>query len=159
MTSTKWLADEPVSAWREPVSARARRLMRRHRTWVLAAAVTLVTVSVGLGVSLAVVGAKNVALDRERRRADANASFLLQGLTEALKRLANPALTKDLECRESVLAALREGEAIYLDVMDSERRFGGPPSRIRDYWMHVALLRTAGGRWRGDTRSLPQGPQ
>src|SRR5262249_10263235 len=27
-----WLADEPVTAWREPVSMRARRWMRRHRT-------------------------------------------------------------------------------------------------------------------------------
>jgi eukaryotic-like serine/threonine-protein kinase len=141
----RWLADEPVSAWREPASERARRLMRRHRVWVLASAVTLVTVSVGLSVSLAAVGAKNIALDRERRRAEANATFLLQGLTEALKRLANPALRRDLECRESALAALREGEAIYLDVMDSERRFGSPPSHISAYWIHVALLRTAAG--------------
>ena len=139
----RWLADEPVLAWREPASARARRLMRRHRVWVLASAIMLVTVSIGLGASLAAVGAKNIALDQERRRAEANANFLLQGLTEALKRLANPALSRDMECRESALAALREGEAIYLDVMDSERRFGSHPSQISDYWIHVALLRTA----------------
>ena len=30
----QWLADEPVTAWREPVSVRARRWMRRHRTAV-----------------------------------------------------------------------------------------------------------------------------
>jgi serine/threonine protein kinase len=141
----RWLADEPVSAWHEPISARARRLMRRHRAWVLASAVTLITVSLGLAVSLAVVGAKNVTLDRERRRADANAAFLLQGLTEALKKLANPALTKDPECRDSVLAALREGEAIYLDQMSSEQKLRNSTLPSGEYWVHVALLRTAAG--------------
>ena len=31
-----WLADEPVSAWREPFSRRARRWLKRHRTIVMA---------------------------------------------------------------------------------------------------------------------------
>ncbi len=31
---TRWLADEPVTAWREPVSIRTRRWARRHRTAV-----------------------------------------------------------------------------------------------------------------------------
>ena len=147
----RWLADEPVLAWREPASGGARRLMRQHLVWVLASAIMLVTVSIGFGGSaLAAVGAKNIALDQERRGAEANANFLLQGLTEALKRLANPALRRDMECRESALAALREGEAIYLDVMDSERRFGSHPSQISRYWIHVALL--------GPLRAIARGP-
>jgi tetratricopeptide (TPR) repeat protein len=32
-----WLADQPVSAYPEPLSRRAMRLVRRHRTWVAAA--------------------------------------------------------------------------------------------------------------------------
>ena len=36
-----WLADEPVTAWREPFSVRARRWARRHRTAVTAAAAAL----------------------------------------------------------------------------------------------------------------------
>src|SRR5262249_14217312 len=32
----RWLADEPVSAWREPWTARARRRLARHRTLVAA---------------------------------------------------------------------------------------------------------------------------
>jgi serine/threonine-protein kinase len=38
----RWLADEPVSAWREPLAARVRRWGRRHRTAVTAVAVALV---------------------------------------------------------------------------------------------------------------------
>ena len=42
----RWLADEPVMAWREPFSTRARRWMRRHRSLVTAATVSVL---VGLG--------------------------------------------------------------------------------------------------------------
>ena len=35
---TRWLADEPVTAWREPWPVRARRWAKRHRTAVAAAA-------------------------------------------------------------------------------------------------------------------------
>ncbi|MEJ7640450.1 MAG: hypothetical protein WKF75_21400 [Singulisphaera sp.] len=32
----RWLAGEPVSAWREPFPTRARRWLRRHRPWLTA---------------------------------------------------------------------------------------------------------------------------
>src|SRR5262249_13175161 len=38
----RWRADEPVTAWREPVSRRARRWGKRNRTAVTAAVVALV---------------------------------------------------------------------------------------------------------------------
>ena len=66
-----WLADEPVTAWREPLSARARRWARRHRPLVTAAAAAVLVALAGLGAVLAVqrganqaLAAKNGALDR-----------------------------------------------------------------------------------------------
>ena len=59
-----WLADEPVSAYPEPLPAQMRRWGRRHRTWVAGAAVLLVTAVVALAFGL-------VALDRERQRTEA----------------------------------------------------------------------------------------
>ena len=47
----RWLADEPVSAWREPLSLRARRWLRRHRTAAAAFSGLLVAL-VGLGIAL-----------------------------------------------------------------------------------------------------------
>ena len=44
----RWMADEPVTAWREPVARRARRWVRRNRTVVAAVAVALVAGLVGL---------------------------------------------------------------------------------------------------------------
>ena len=43
-----WLADEPVAAWREPFSVRARRWMRRHRTVMTGAAAAVLAGLIGL---------------------------------------------------------------------------------------------------------------
>jgi serine/threonine-protein kinase len=50
----RWMADEPVSAWREPLSRRARRWAKRNRTVVTTAAVALVAGVVGLAAVLVV---------------------------------------------------------------------------------------------------------
>ncbi|QDV32309.1 serine/threonine-protein kinase [Tautonia plasticadhaerens] len=68
----RWAADEPVTAWREPPSRRARRWARRNRTAMVAAAVTLVAVVVGLGVVAGVQSRANGQLrlaNRETGRA------------------------------------------------------------------------------------------
>ena len=45
----RWMADEPVGAWREPFTRRARRWTRRNRTAVAAVAVALLAALAGLG--------------------------------------------------------------------------------------------------------------
>ena len=45
---TKWLADEPVGAYREPFAERARRWVKRNRTAVTGAAAALLAGVVGL---------------------------------------------------------------------------------------------------------------
>jgi serine/threonine-protein kinase len=60
----RWMADEPVSAWREPLGRRARRWARRHRTTVAAALVALLTGLVSLGGVAAVQARANNALRR-----------------------------------------------------------------------------------------------
>src|SRR5206468_4105310 len=50
----RWMADEPVTAYREPLSRRARRWAQRNRTAVTAAAVALVAGTIGLAAVLAV---------------------------------------------------------------------------------------------------------
>jgi eukaryotic-like serine/threonine-protein kinase len=68
----RWLADEPVSAYREPLAVRAARWARRRRTAVAAAAVFLVTVSAALAVTTALVWREQQATARERDRAAEN---------------------------------------------------------------------------------------
>jgi serine/threonine-protein kinase len=50
-----WLADEPVSAYREPLPARARRWLRRHRTLTTGVAAALVAAVLALSVGLVLV--------------------------------------------------------------------------------------------------------
>ncbi len=57
----RWLADEPVSAYRDPPAVRAVRWARRHRTGVAAAVALAVTALVGLSLGSAL-------LWREERR-------------------------------------------------------------------------------------------
>ena len=55
----RWLADEPVSAYREPLPARAARWVRHHRTAAVAAVVLLVAATAGLAID-------DVRVSRER---------------------------------------------------------------------------------------------
>jgi serine/threonine-protein kinase len=65
----RWMADEPVSAWREPLARRTRRWARRNRPLMMAAPVVILVALAGLGAVLAVQARAN---DRLRR---ANASL------------------------------------------------------------------------------------
>ncbi|MFO0953202.1 MAG: serine/threonine-protein kinase [Isosphaeraceae bacterium] len=58
----RWLADEPVSAYVEPFTRRARRWMKRHRTTMTAAATALVAATVGLAAVLTVQTRANARL-------------------------------------------------------------------------------------------------
>jgi hypothetical protein len=59
----RYLADEPVGAWREPWRVRARRWVMRHRTLVTAAVAAVLAATVGLAVGLVLLAAAN---ERER---------------------------------------------------------------------------------------------
>jgi WD40 repeat protein len=58
-----WLADEPVSAWREPLKVRTRRWIGRHRVLVATLAAVVLVASLALGVGVVLLTAAN---ERER---------------------------------------------------------------------------------------------
>ncbi len=64
----KWMADEPVSAWKEPVSVQAARWMRRHRTSVAGVLSAILVAVVSLSVTVALLAAAN---ERERSAKEA----------------------------------------------------------------------------------------
>jgi serine/threonine-protein kinase len=55
----RWLADEPLSAWREPWSRRLARWQARHRAGVMAAGAAVLVALAGLGIVLAVQARAN----------------------------------------------------------------------------------------------------
>jgi eukaryotic-like serine/threonine-protein kinase len=60
----RWAADEPVSAWHEPLTKRALRWTRRHRTWLVAASAAAIMMLVGLGAVATVQAQANRDLKR-----------------------------------------------------------------------------------------------
>jgi serine/threonine-protein kinase len=64
----RWLADEPVSAWREPLATRARRWARRRRTLVMAAAASSLAAT-ALAVLLVIGSVAAAWIYREQRDA------------------------------------------------------------------------------------------
>jgi serine/threonine-protein kinase len=68
----RWLADEPVQAYREPAWQRLQRWTRRHRTLVSALGVLLLTTLVALGIGLVAVGHEKAKTAKERDIAKAN---------------------------------------------------------------------------------------
>ena len=90
----RWLADEPVTAWREPLVLRARRWLRRRRTLMTSTAAVLVFSVIGLaGFTTLVAGknrdpdaknlelaGKNQELDRQRLRAEAPESLAIDAV-------------------------------------------------------------------------------
>ena len=58
----RWLADEPVTAWREPLRERTRRWISRRRTTVAAIAATVLASTLGLAAVLVVQTRANASL-------------------------------------------------------------------------------------------------
>jgi serine/threonine-protein kinase len=74
----RWLADEPVSAWREPLVVRARRWLGRHRTRVAAGLAAVIAAGLA-GVAMAVLlvwAVMAVEAESNRRLRVANAELL-----------------------------------------------------------------------------------
>jgi serine/threonine-protein kinase len=98
-----WLADEPVSAHREPLLARAARWLRRHKSWALAGAVTLVlTTAVS---AMAAVAVARAYRDQVRANQSAERRFALA--IAAIERYYAGA-SQDLLLKQPQFAALRK---------------------------------------------------
>jgi tetratricopeptide (TPR) repeat protein len=87
----RWLADEPVSVYRDPVVTRLGRWARKHRNTVAVGAALLQTAVVVLAVSVLLIGRSRAQVDRERRRAEAVNDFLVKDLLAQANPDANPA--------------------------------------------------------------------
>jgi serine/threonine protein kinase len=102
----RWMADEPVSAYREPLSARARRWARRHRTGVSGAAAALLAGLIGLAAVAAVQSQANAALEGKNLLLTAAHAATLQAKDQAEQALAETTQAK--RATEQALAQSEE---------------------------------------------------
>jgi tetratricopeptide (TPR) repeat protein len=103
-----WLGDEPVSAWREPVSLRARRWARRNRMAVTGAAAAVLAGLVGLAAVVAVQSRANSALETKNLQLTAAKIATERALTETRdeKKKTEAALAQSEESRKRAKAVL-----------------------------------------------------
>ncbi len=87
-----WLADEPASAYAEPLPVRAGRWARKHKALMATAAAALLTATVGLGAGLYFVNAERERADQawraEEQQRQAATTAKEQAETEAAKATA-----------------------------------------------------------------------
>jgi serine/threonine-protein kinase len=106
----RWMADEPVAAWREPVWRRARRWARRNRTAVTTAAAAVLVALSGAAIVLVVQTRANrdlrhadAQIRRERDLAQQNFELARKSVDDYLTRVGQNPLLK-----EQGLHALRQ---------------------------------------------------
>lgn len=102
-----WLADEPVSAYREPFSARLARWGRRHRTLLAVAAVSLVTAVTALAVGIALLWREQAHTEAQRQRAEDNFQTALKAVDDMLTEVAEEQLAFEprMEAKRRALLA------------------------------------------------------
>ncbi len=119
----RWLADEPVSAWREPVRERARRWIARRRTTVAALAATVLASTLGLAAVLMVQTRANASLKSanldlaaaNQRASDFNRELMLANTRERTRfelsldaiKTFHSGVSEDLLLKEKQFDALR----------------------------------------------------
>src|SRR5262249_46438418 len=92
-----WLADEPASAYAEPLAVRAARWSRKHKAVMGTAAAALVTATVGLGIGLFFINA-------EKNRAEMAQQAETSAKEQALRRLTQ--ISKGNEILSAIFADL-----------------------------------------------------
>ncbi|HEV3445599.1 MAG TPA: serine/threonine-protein kinase [Gemmataceae bacterium] len=112
-----WLADEPVSAYREPRLARVVRWGRRHRPLVAGAAALLLTAVVALAVGI-------VAVDREKRQTEEQ-----RDIAQANEKEAVAQKKRAIEFRDRALDALRATTSTDVQKLIAEKKDLGANER------------------------------
>jgi len=100
----RWLADEPVAAYRDPLSQRLRRWSKRHRTAVASGLVLLVASVVGLALGLGAVRAEQARTAAARDRAEEAEGVATARLAEAETNLGR-ALKAEEEAKRQLTRA------------------------------------------------------
>jgi serine/threonine-protein kinase len=113
----RWMADEPVSAHREPRAARLGRWVRRHKPAVAGAAALLLTAVVALTLSTVLIGLEQ-AKTRKAYRAEAEQRHRAEARSRLARRAVDDMYT---QVAERWLAEQPRMEAIHREFLEKAR--------------------------------------
>jgi serine/threonine-protein kinase len=118
----RWLADEPVTAWREPITYRARRWLRRHSVAVAGTAAAAAVALLSLSVGLSMLQAKNTELGRAKDLADERFRQTRKAVDDYFTDVSeNPRLLRKEPGTQEIRRALLERARQYYENFLAER--------------------------------------
>ena len=124
-----WLADEPVSAWKEPLRPRLARWRRRHPAWVTGAAALAATALVALGVGSLLLSREQGRTLKEQkeklaeqdRRALAQVTALLDASPQAVPNILDSLKPHREQIHARLLLVFRQPEPASPSAADRRR--------------------------------------
>ena len=147
----RYLADEPVKAFAEPWTSRAARWSRRHKTWVAAAGVLLVTATIALGGSTYLVSQERNEAETQGQQARQAVHLLTKvaeiGFDEQLDPLQEEFLENALAYYEQFTSRVSRDPSVrlehgraYQQMGDIDRKLGRLPESEKAYRQAVEML-------------------
>jgi len=148
----RWMADEPVSAFREPWTKRLSRWSRRHRTAVASAAALLLASAAALAISAVLIGRERDEARLQRRAArqavdDMYTTVAEQWLEDRLDPLQREMLEKAsayyerfAKAEPADAAGRQEWGRAYLRLGDVRRKLGRREPAEAAYRRSIAIL-------------------
>jgi serine/threonine-protein kinase len=137
----RYLADEPVLAYREPVSARLRRWKRRHRTLVTGLAVLLVTAVIGLGVGILLIGRKGQEAVVARKRAEVNYQLARDAVEQYYVKITENPRLKEAGLRDLRKELLEEAGQFYTRFIRERGQEPGLEYELGRAHVYLAMVR------------------
>jgi serine/threonine-protein kinase len=113
-----WLADEPVSVYRESFTARAARWARRHRTLVATAVVSLAAAVVALTVGTVLIAREQARTAAQKQLAEANFQIALRAVNDMLTEVAQEQLAVEPRMERKRRALLQAARTYYRQFLD-----------------------------------------
>jgi serine/threonine-protein kinase len=132
-----WLADEPVSAYRDPWTVRARRWLGRHRTLVASASAAVLMAAVVLGLATVSLRAANIRESRSRTRAEENFALAREAVDKYFTRVSTSSKLKAHGLEGLRKELLQETTQFYEKFVQTEA--GRPGLKYEQGWANVRL--------------------
>jgi serine/threonine-protein kinase len=132
-----WLADEPVSAYRDPWTVRARRWVGRHRTLVVSASAAVVMAAVVLGFATVALRAANIRESRSRTRAEENFALAREAVDNYFTRVSTSPKLKAHGLEGLRKELLQETTEFYEKFVQTEA--GKPGLKYEQGWANMRL--------------------
>ncbi len=131
-----WLADEPVSAYRDPPHVRLARWGRRHRTLAASLAALLVTAVVALSISTVLIGREQARKEAQRQLAELNFTRARKAVDQMLTEVGEVELAEVPQMQPVRRRLLEKAREFYVDFL---KQYTDPSVRLEAGRAHVRL--------------------